>query len=254
MYFLIADTHMGHENICRYCNRPRGFENLVMERWRERVRPEDVVIHLGDLSFEEAWVRKLGALPGRKILIRGNHDRLPTETYLEAGWLVMEAMVLKLAGLRIVCSHRPMFGHDYDFNIHGHQHDLHVLDDTRLYLPVALEHTRYAPVAMDESFMGALRSFADRNRQPTTEEIQALLGSDRPLEERDYYGGFGREDYENRKKRLMEGYRILSAPEAARSPRGYQRFHDLRRYVEGTIERDELERKIRKEAFWQERT
>lgn len=78
---------------------------------------------MGDLSFAEGWTQKLWELPGRKILIRGNHDRLPMEVYLDAGWLPMESMVLKLTGLRIVFSHRPMIGHAYDINIHGHQHD-----------------------------------------------------------------------------------------------------------------------------------
>lgn len=118
---------------------------------------------MGDLSFAEGWTQKLWELPGRKILNRGNHDRLPMEAYLDAGWLPMESMVLKLAGLRIVFSHRPMIGHAYDINIHGHQHDLSVLDGTRLYLLVALEHTRYAPVAMNKDFMGSLRSYVDRN-------------------------------------------------------------------------------------------
>lgn len=247
MYLIIADTHMGHENIRRYCNRPDNFEEIVIENWRTAVKPEDVVIHLGDLVFDENWLRKMETLPGRKILLRGNHDRLPMEKYLEYGWLPMESMVLKLAGLRIVFSHRPMLGHAYDVNIHGHQHDLHVLDDSRLYLPVALEHTRYAPVPLTEAFLKTLRSYVERNYQPTAKEIHALLGSDRALEERDVYGGFGKESYEDSQKRLKEGFGLLCQPDAAKASRGYLRWHLVQQYVEGAIEFEELTRRVQGE-------
>ena len=58
----------------------RDHAARVEAAWRERVAPEDVVCLPGDLSWalrlpearpELEW---LGALPGRKVLVRGNHD------------------------------------------------------------------------------------------------------------------------------------------------------------------------------------
>ena len=52
----------------------------IREDWLERVSGEDVVLLPGDLSWamhlEEAQedLSRIGALPGRKILLRGNHD------------------------------------------------------------------------------------------------------------------------------------------------------------------------------------
>ncbi len=52
----------------------------IQEDWRQKVRDEDVVLLPGDLSWamrlEEALedIERVGALPGRKILLRGNHD------------------------------------------------------------------------------------------------------------------------------------------------------------------------------------
>ena len=52
----------------------------IREDWLERVSGEDVVLLPGDLSWamhlEEALedLSRIGALPGRKILLRGNHD------------------------------------------------------------------------------------------------------------------------------------------------------------------------------------
>ncbi len=76
----------------------RAHEARVEAAWRERVMPEDVVCLPGDLSWalklpeaapDLAW---LGRLPGRKVLVKGNHDywwgaigkvrgALPPETY-----------------------------------------------------------------------------------------------------------------------------------------------------------------------------
>lgn len=61
----------------------RGWENYVErleENWRRAVSPEDTVVLAGDIS----WAMKLedcgadfaflNALPGRKLLLKGNHD------------------------------------------------------------------------------------------------------------------------------------------------------------------------------------
>ena len=57
----------------------RHFET-ISEHWRRMVAPTDVVLIPGDISWamqlEEALddLRAIAALPGRKLLLRGNHD------------------------------------------------------------------------------------------------------------------------------------------------------------------------------------
>ena len=52
----------------------------ISQDWRERVGESDVVLLPGDLTWamhlEEALedIRRVGELPGRKLLLRGNHD------------------------------------------------------------------------------------------------------------------------------------------------------------------------------------
>ncbi len=52
----------------------------ISEDWCERVRPEDTVLIPGDISWamqlQQARpdLAAIGALPGRKVIIRGNHD------------------------------------------------------------------------------------------------------------------------------------------------------------------------------------
>ena len=83
--FAIADLHLSfHENI----DKPMSifgagwedYEKRLSDYWHELISPEDLVILPGDLSWglslEEAlpdleWIHRL---PGRKVLLKGNHD------------------------------------------------------------------------------------------------------------------------------------------------------------------------------------
>ena len=55
------------------------FERIAQD-WRARVRADDVVLLPGDLSWamrlDEALedIGRVGELPGRKLILRGNHD------------------------------------------------------------------------------------------------------------------------------------------------------------------------------------
>ena len=57
-----------------------GHFEKIEQDWRSRVQPEDLVLVPGDLSWamtlEEATpdLRRICALPGHKLLLRGNHD------------------------------------------------------------------------------------------------------------------------------------------------------------------------------------
>ncbi len=58
----------------------KDHQKRVIDEWKHTVKPEDLVLIAGDLSWalklEEAIVdlEWVGKLPGTKILIRGNHD------------------------------------------------------------------------------------------------------------------------------------------------------------------------------------
>ena len=57
-----------------------GHFEKIEQDWRSRVQPDDTVLVPGDLSWamtlEEAApdLARICALPGRKLLLRGNHD------------------------------------------------------------------------------------------------------------------------------------------------------------------------------------
>jgi len=92
--WFTSDTHFYHKAIIGYCNRPVTYRDpdtfeettpqewveemnrLLIERWNERISPQDEVYHLGDFAFagKAKTVSILKQLNGIKYLIRGNHD------------------------------------------------------------------------------------------------------------------------------------------------------------------------------------
>jgi calcineurin-like phosphoesterase family protein len=159
--WFISDTHYGHEKTCTEFKRADGsplrpFANaeemneVMVERWNTRVRPEDKVYHLGDVVIHKRFLPIVGRLNGSKRLVRGNHDVFKTREYLEYFKEVYGVRVLPDLGL--VLSHiplhldsiRPRFG----TNLHGHLH-AGVIDHPA-YVNVCVEHTDYAPISLDE--------------------------------------------------------------------------------------------------------
>ena len=90
--WFTSDTHFGHGNVIRYCNRPfkdkYEMDRTIIENWNSVVKPNDTVHHLGDVSFYSATktTEIIQRLHGKKILIRGNHDK-GAAYYLRAGFV-----------------------------------------------------------------------------------------------------------------------------------------------------------------------
>ncbi len=81
--FAVSDLHLGFavdKPMDRFGPEWVGHAEKLAARWRERVRDTDTVLVCGDTSWamrlDEARpdLEFVGALPGRKILLKGNHD------------------------------------------------------------------------------------------------------------------------------------------------------------------------------------
>ncbi len=79
----IADPHLGSvvaKPMTIFGGNWAGHPEAFFERWRETVRDDDCVLIAGDISWalklEEAMpdLEMIAALPGEKIILRGNHD------------------------------------------------------------------------------------------------------------------------------------------------------------------------------------
>lgn len=157
-HWLITDTHFGHDAMVHYCGRPKDFTERIKAAWYRDVAWNDVVYHLGDIGSKHKDLEDVSALPGHKILIRGNHDKRSYSWYLEHGFsAVMESCLLQVYGQRVLLSHipQPDLGH-YDINIHGHfhntnfrRHEPHIASIlTPKHKLFALEYHGYGPILL----------------------------------------------------------------------------------------------------------
>ena len=123
--FFTADTHFGHANVIRFCNRPFSsvaeMDEALIRNWNEIVRPKDVVYHLGDFAWNPKDARRIfDRLNGRKHAIFGNHDHKETR---KLPWVSASyADRIKIDGHSIFLCHYPALGVREDAMLHGHEH------------------------------------------------------------------------------------------------------------------------------------
>lgn len=121
--WLTADLHLHHDHVAQI----RGFgsaadhDAAVTAAWRRRVRDGDDIWVLGDIGLG-GWRRALpviGALPGRKHLVFGNHDpghpmhrngHTKHRAYLEVFETVHTSASLRHDTVTWVLSHFPYDG------------------------------------------------------------------------------------------------------------------------------------------------
>jgi len=126
--YLIADTHLNHDKeggvMLTYCQRPPDFTNLVLNNWRRTVKPEDLVIHLGDVLIGKREDR-IADLPGTKILIRGNHDRSQSNTWwMQKGGFQFACDSLMFRQMWLTHEPSAILPPGAIYNIHGHLHNI----------------------------------------------------------------------------------------------------------------------------------
>jgi calcineurin-like phosphoesterase family protein len=182
MRFFTSDQHIGHENILRLGDgRPfrdlKHMHSIIMRNWYQVVQPDDEVWVLGDIAMGnlEQSIQFFAALPGRKLLVPGNHDRLfsgsNSRTRQEASRALYEAVGFEIQpetthtrinGREVVLSHFPYAPTEHERSlkyaknrpvdeglplIHGHTHararfsanprEFHVGVDANDFTPVA---------------------------------------------------------------------------------------------------------------------
>lgn len=130
--WFTSDTHFGHKNILQYEQDARPFTTVeemnetLIANWNERIKPNDIVYHLGDFCFGRRYLGIAGRLNGKKKLVMGNHDTYTSNEYLQ--------FFDKLYGVvfweRCILSHVPVhnngLGSRWLLNVHGHLHSKHV--------------------------------------------------------------------------------------------------------------------------------
>jgi len=156
--FLIADLHLGHANIIRYCSRPflfsdsREMDHVLIKNWNYTIGPKTRIYCLGDLRYghgSEPAMQYKKRLRGDIVYIRGNHDDTETGSVLSAETVY--------EGKKFLLIHDPAGAPpSYDgWVIHGHHHN----NDLRNYpfmnftgrrVNVSAEVIGYRPVSLHE--------------------------------------------------------------------------------------------------------
>lgn len=158
--FFIADLHFNHENIIRLCNRP--FNNIIqmnkelIKKWNNKVSDEDTVYILGDFCFKmskQDAINILKQLKGKKILIKGNHDKYAGQRDFDSCFeKVVDYLQITQNKQQIILSHYPIIdyaGMYYGAKmIYGHIHDKYI-PHKNMYC-VSVECINYEPVTIEE--------------------------------------------------------------------------------------------------------
>ena len=167
--FFTSDTHFGHRNIIKYCERPfsciEEMDDALIANWNRVVGKDDIIFHLGDFAMggSAEWSRLLQKLNGKIYLILGNHD-LKT---IGAGFSRLEGvamqMLINVKGQIIYLNHYPFlcYGGAYrnTWQLYGHVHTCHAnrgLDVPRLKMlmpmqyDVGVDNNNYRPVSFEQ--------------------------------------------------------------------------------------------------------
>lgn len=130
--FYIADWHYGHKNCIAFDNRPykdvQEMNAALIENWNKVVSKNDTVYILGDMfwcSCKDA-IPVLDRLNGRKILVKGNHDRCDNEQFVNRFDKIVDYLEIKDDGRDVVLCHYPIpcfKKHFYGwYHVYGHVH------------------------------------------------------------------------------------------------------------------------------------
>lgn len=145
MRYYIADLHFFHEemNVSMDC---RGFGSVeemnayMIEKWNKKVRRNDDVIILGDVSWgkPEETNELLSRLNGKLYLIAGNHDHFLSGRKLDASRFHWIKPYEELADnkRKVILCHYPIMcykgqywldekGNPKVYMLYGHVHDSH---------------------------------------------------------------------------------------------------------------------------------
>ena len=153
-----SDTHFGHSNIIRFCDRPfkdaYHMNEALIENWNRVVSHEQTVFPLGDFAFKNSQTRTAvirQRLNGELILIQGNHDHPNTLNLFDE---VHDLAEVHIGKQRIVLCHYAMrvwpASHHGAWQLYGHSHGTLPELPEKKTLDVGVDSWDYTPVRFDQ--------------------------------------------------------------------------------------------------------
>jgi len=150
--FITADLHLGHNGIREHCNRPwptiEEHDEGIISNWNADVKRKDMVYIVGDFAWKH-HNKYLARLNGKKILIRGNHDRMNQEC-LRNFTEVHDLLTKKIDGKIVILCHYCLRVWDRSFygtwHCYGHSHGRILETGNILRCDVGADVWDYRPV------------------------------------------------------------------------------------------------------------
>lgn len=134
MNFYISDLHFGHKNIIRFDNRPYSsieeMDHALINNWNKVVTDEDTVYILGDISWynKDKTLKIIKSLKGKKVLIKGNHDKIDNELSKEFV-KIRDYLEIYDSDTKVILCHYPIPFWNGQFrdsvHLYGHVHITH---------------------------------------------------------------------------------------------------------------------------------
>ncbi|MGD2156816.1 MAG: hypothetical protein PVG14_00145 [Anaerolineales bacterium] len=182
--WFTADTHFGHANIIRYCERPfasvQEMDEALIENWNDVIKPKDTIYHLGDftLTGQEGANLYFSRLNGMISLIPGGHDKRwvrKGEYRSKSGYAIkilppLYTIKLPILGrdqlkLIVLCHYSMRVwdrSHYGSWHLYGHSHGN--LPSLKNSLDVGVDRWDYQPVSI-ESIYQAIRDLKSVSEQ-----------------------------------------------------------------------------------------
>ena len=143
MRYYISDLHFYHQSLntqmdCRGFQDSEEMNEYMIQQWNRRVRENDEVVILGDLSVGKGKATNAitERLKGKLCLIQGNHDRFLNDKHFDAyrfEWIKPYAEMYDNKR-KVILSHYPIVcyngqyrkkkdGSDRTYMLYGHVHN-----------------------------------------------------------------------------------------------------------------------------------
>ncbi len=181
--WITADWHLGEDRM-QIMQRP--FVNTVemIDTLRERhnalVSKDDEVYVVGDAVYQKVphYLSIISRFNGKKILIRGNHDRVFTDEQLKPYFVDVidegEGIYLDVGGIPCYLTHYPSTARKDAFNLVGHIHGAWKYQLNMLNVGVDANH--FTPHNLDEAvpfYYKAVSEFYDDDVWSAYQEVNS---------------------------------------------------------------------------------
>lgn len=170
--WFTSDWHIGDTRV-NMLRRPFINEDEMFFRLKDEhnklVHPNDTVYVLGDVCFRKAKhvLSAVKDFNGKKILVRGNHDRDTSDeeflVYFDQVIAEGEGLEIEYKNINFYLTHYPTTTRQDIFNLVGHIHDAWKFQPNMINVGVDVNHFR--PVNADEIiyFYNAIMTHFDQD-------------------------------------------------------------------------------------------